>query len=99
MRVTIFILGSDNWADVDFTTGVAYFRRCQGSGSKAACRATALKMIINLGPLKASRPAEATHRRRVDALMLTVVLEVARWRLADVDSAAGAASRSRSLRR
>jgi hypothetical protein len=75
MRVTIFILGSDNWVDVDLTmTGVAYFRRCRGSGSKAACRATALKMIINPGPLKASRPAEATHRRRVDALMLTVVL-------------------------
>jgi hypothetical protein len=28
-------------------------------------------MIINSGPPKASKPAEATHRRRVDALMLT----------------------------
>jgi hypothetical protein len=55
-------------------TGVAYFSTLSGSGSKAACRATALKMIINPCPPKASKPAEATHCRRVDALMLTVVL-------------------------
>jgi hypothetical protein len=75
MRVTIFILGSDNWVDADLIMmGVPYFRRVRRSGSKAACRATALKMIINPGPPKASRPAEASRCRRVDALMLTFVL-------------------------
>jgi len=43
--------------DVDLTmTGVAYFSALSGPGSKAACRATALKMIVNPGPQRPLNP-------------------------------------------